>query len=172
MMTRRAFSCAGLWTGVLAMLGLSSCESPAPVEDLVAGEDLFSVGYSYGGGMDGGTDSIELTRDRGAALATRTRKETWNGREKTTKKRLDAAVFVEFEQLVVDFDLRAASECPDSELIALDAPTTSVTFAYVDEDGGMEVDGMFTVSSQQDIDDLQREGFRKACAMLKQLAGD
>ena len=86
MMTRRAFSCAGLWTGVLAMLGLSSCESPAPVEDLVAGEDLFSVGYSYGGGMD--------------------------------------------------------------------------------------VDGMFTVSSQQDIDDLQREGFRKACAMLKQLAGD
>ena len=36
----------------------------------------------------------------------------------------------------------------------------------------MDVDGMFTVSSQQDIDDLQREGFRKACAMLKQLAGD
>lgn len=154
----------------MTMLGLTACEDADAVQPvLVAGEDLFSVGYSYGGGMDGGTDSISLTRDGRGALLEWSRQETWDAREKKGRARLDAAAFDEFERIALEYDLRAASERPDSEFQALDAATSSITFAYVDEDGETDVDGMFTVSSTQDLDKRQTEGFWTAIDALKAL---
>ena len=170
MMARRAFIKA--FAGVLATLGLASCDAKeTPQDDTVAGESLYQVSYGYGGGMDGGSKSVELTRDAGGALLTWSNRASASDKEQAGKKKLDASAFDEFERMVIDYDLRAASECPDSEIQALDAATSTVTFSYVDEEGGMDVDSMFSVSDTQDLDDMQWDGFLKVCDALKALVG-
>lgn len=181
MLSRRRF----LRLGVLAATLLSGCsweiggegtvdgtdgEPSTPVE-LVAGESLYYVAYGYGGGMDGGSESIELTRaDDGSALLAWSHKETWNMTEKSKNLRLDASTFDEFERLALECDLRGASEQPESEYQALDAAVEHITLAYVDEDGDMDVDSMFSVSETQELDQAQLEGFRAVIAALKELA--
>lgn len=157
MMARRTF--VQLVAGLGAALGLASCEKDAPQEDLVAGEDLFFVSYNRGAGMDGSSEWVSLTREKGGAVLEHGVQEAPNSPEKTSKKKLDGSAFDEFERLVSDFDLKAASEQPESEIFALDAPVASVTFAYVDEGGDMDVDAMFSVSDTQELTDAQWEGF-------------
>ena len=52
MLTRRAFASLGLGASLLGLLGLASCDGGAVPVELVAGEDLYYVAYSCGGGMD------------------------------------------------------------------------------------------------------------------------
>lgn len=170
MMARRGF--VQLVAGLAAVLGLSSCEKGVPSpEDLVAGEDLSFVSYHRGAGMDGGSEWIELNRGRGGAVLEHGIQEAPNSREKTAKTKLDGSAFDEFEQMVIDYDLRAASERPDSEIQALDAPMASITFAYVGEDGDMDADSMFSVSDSQELTDKQWEGFHAVRDALFALAG-
>ena len=157
-MARRAFLKA--FAGALAALGLSSCDgTDLPQEELVAGEDLFSVSYNRGAGMDGSSEWVSLSREKSGAVLEHGVQKAPNSPEKISKTRLDGSAFDEFERSILDYDLKAASAQPESEIQALDAPVASITFAYVDEDGGMDVDAMFSVSDTQELTDEQWEGF-------------
>lgn len=173
MLTRRSFIKLNAMAGFAALPWLSACTSGganAPAVELVPGKNLYAVWYSCEGGEDGGFERVELIRDeRGAAALSWSSEEYYQAGEKSGKKTLDAATFDEFELLVEEYDLRAASEQPNSGLIALDAPTSGITFAYVGEDGDMDADNMFSIDEWQELTDEQREGFLAVIEALKAL---
>ena len=173
MLTRRRYLELLALAGLAFLPWLSACAScgtDAPAVELVPGEDLYAVWYSCGGGGSGGSEQVELTRsESGGAVLTWSSKEWWDAPEKSGKKRLDASAFDEFSRMVEEYDLRAASEQPDSELVALDADTSKITFAYVGEDGDMDVDSMFSIDQWQELTDGQREGFWAAIKAIKDL---
>jgi len=173
MLTRRTFIKLHTVIGFAALPWLSACTSGrgnAPAVELVPGKNLYAIWYSCEGGESGGVERVELIRnDRGEAALSWTSKEYWDAREESGKKTLDASTFDEFERMVEEYDLRAASEQPDSGLVAVDADTSGITFAYVGEDGDMDADNMFSIDEWQELTDEQREGFWAVIEALKAL---
>lgn len=173
MLARRSFFGLFVLAGLASLpwlLACTSCGTDVPAVELVPGKDLYAVWYSCGGGGSGGSEQVELTRsESGGAVLTWSSKEWWDAREVSGKKRLEASAFDEFSRMVEEYDLREASEQPDSELVALDADTSKITFAYVGEDSDMDVDSMFSIDQWQELTDEQREGFWAAINALKEL---
>ena len=173
MLTRRSFVKLHAVVGLAALPWLSACTfggSDATAVELVPGKDLYAIWFDRSGGEDGGYERVELKRnERGAAALSWSSKEWYKAREESGKKTLDASTFDEFELMVEEYDLRAASEQPDSGLVALDADTSSITFAYVGEDGNMDADNMFSIDEWQELTDEQRKGFWAAIEALKAL---
>lgn len=173
MLTRRDFIRLHAVAAFAALPWLSACTfggANTPAVESVPGKDLYAIWYNRGGGEDGGYDHVELTRDeRGGAVLTWSLTEWYGAPEKSGEKTLDASTFDEFELLVEEYDLRAASEQPDSGLVALDADTSSITFAYVGEDGEMDADNMFSIDEWQELTEEQREGFVAAIEAIKAL---
>lgn len=174
MLTRRDVVQAGIGAAWV-MLGLAGCQRQVPSETptafvaLIPGESLYEVTYYCGGGEEGDTESLKLTRrpDGGAVLEHRSRT-SWNAEEKAEDYQLDASAFDELERIVMSYDMRLASERPESDTVALDAPTKSITFAFVGEGDelALDPDQTFTISETQELAEDEREGFQAAHAAL------
>ena len=89
--------------------------------------------FSTGGGMDGG--SLEITAentDKGYILVRMEEKKTWNAKTVKRTVKADPALFREIEELVISFGVKDWGDLPDSEFIALDAPTVSAGIDFTD----------------------------------------
>ncbi len=166
MLTRRALITLSVEAGSLALLGFSGC-TVAPTEN----GSLKYVRYSSGGGMEGGNESSELSRAKDGTVSLVVSSKEWhNARATTDTYELDESAFDAFVQIAEEYDLARAAKRKESELIALDAPTSSISYGYVGSDGLLDYDQSFTVSSTQDLSDKEREGCRAVMNALAELA--
>lgn len=170
MITRRTFVQLGSEVGAMSLLGsLLGCkDGGAPIE----ASRIKSVRCSYGGGMTGGGESSELARQKDGTVTLVTSEREWhNSRERTVTYTLDESAFERLAEIANDYGLRRASERKMSDLIALDAPTRSVSYTLMDENGGYDLDGSFSIHSDQELTEREREGFNAVSVALAELAG-
>jgi hypothetical protein len=138
--------------------------------DAAAVGSICYVSYRNGGGMDGGSESISLIRDEnGDVVLEYERSEAPGDEAEPERFVLGEGAFDEFLGYVDEYGLRDASERPESEIQALDAPTRSITFGFSDEDGDLDADSLFTVTDTQDLTDEQRDGFDTVITALEEL---
>ncbi len=172
MITRRTFTSLGLGTGLMLAMGLSGCKGgKGSASDPLAGSRIRAVRLTSGGGMTGGGDSTELRRGDDGRVTLSTRSREWhNSRETGMDYVVDESAFDQLAQIANDYDLRAASTRKDSDLLVLDAPTSHLVFDLMAEDGGWDPDASFTISSEQELTDRDREGWRAVTTALAELA--
>ena len=135
------------------------------------GRLIKSVRYSYGGGMSGGDDTVELARqDDGSVLLT-TRKKMWhNSRATGFDYVLDESVFDRFAEIANEYDLLNASTRKYSDLIALDAATGHLSYSVLTEEGKYDGDASFSISSEQELSKKESDGYRAVREALYSLA--
>lgn len=135
------------------------------------GRLIKSVRYSYGGGMSGGDDTIELARqDDGSVLLT-TRKKMWyNSRATGFDYVLDESVLDRFAEIANEYDLLNASTRKYSDLIALDAATGHLSYSVMTDEGKYDGDASFSISSEQELSSKESEGYRAVREALYALA--
>ena len=92
--------------------------------------------YSYGGGMEGESEHIELTRHSDGSYTYSYSYCPYNGGEETVIEK----TFSDFEpvmdairEICKRTGVLTWGELPDSELMLLDAPTTAVSFRFFDD---------------------------------------
>ncbi len=127
-------------------------------------DELESCSVSTGGGMLGGYSSATLKRDpEGNAVLVVKGKETHADREVTTTYQADPAAFDKIREMVVKYDLYAASRRKLSPMQVLDGDTTHLSFDYSK--------GYFSVSGEQMMNRNMRTGFNEVRNYLYSLAG-
>jgi hypothetical protein len=166
-LTRRAFASQVLGSLSLGLLALPGCRKSIEFE----GRLIKSVLYTSGGGMTGGGESSELRRQKDGSVTLATRSREWhNSRETGFDYVVDESAFDRFAQIANDYDLLAASKRKDSTLIVYDAPSSSLSFTVMKEDGTYDLDASFRISSNQELTDRDREGFHAVVVALSELA--
>lgn len=109
--------------------------------------DIVSVSWSSFGGMEGGfTDYNAVNTDRGYVSVTKESRVGPSGKAGKKTYRTDPEILRDLEELFKKHGVREWGELPDSELIALDAPTVSVS---IELSGGES----FTFSSYKEFPD-------------------
>ena len=167
MLTRRSFARLGMGAGSMALFGLAGCEKNAAYE----GRLIRSVSYTSGGGMTGGGQSSELRRQKDGTVTLSTRSREWhNSRETGMDYVVDESAFERFAQIANDYNLLGASRRKESGLIALDAPTSSISFSVMEEDGSSASDASFRIRDTQDLTKTEWEGFNAVTTALAELA--
>ena len=98
-------------------------------------DHIDSCRYSYGGGMEGESEHIELTRNPDGTYTYSYSYCPYNGGEETVFEK----TFSDFEpvmdairEICKRTGVLTWGELPQSELLLLDAPTTTVSFRYFD----------------------------------------
>ncbi len=121
--------------------------------------------YSSGGGMDGGHRHVELKRitDRDA-LYESSAKQWNNAPEKTEKKTVDARSLDEMEALGRKYAVDTWPLFPETDLIALDAPTVTLTVTYGEPWSWIKWD--LSMGSQDELDKKQREYYKEIRKLL------
>ncbi len=167
MLTRRSFAALGLGAGLMGLFGLAGCGKNVVYE----GRLIKSVLYTSGGGMTGGGESSELRRQKDGTVTLSTRGREWhNSRETGMDYVVDESAFERFAQIANDYNLLKASKRKESDLIVLDAPTSSISFTVTKEDGSYDLDASFRIRSTLELTDRDREGFREVATALAELA--
>ena len=167
MLTRRLFATLGLGAGLMGLFGLAGCGAKVAYE----GSRIRSVTYSSGGGMTGGGVSSELRRQKDGTVTLSTRSRMWhNTRETGMDYIVDESAFDRFAEIANEYDLLKVSKRKESPLIALDAPTSSISYTVLDEDGTYDLDASFRISSTQDLSDRDWDGFNAVTVALAELA--
>lgn len=168
MLTRRAFAEVGLGGALMGLFGLLGCKRSASGYE---GRLIRRVCYTSGGGMTGGSNSIELYRADDGTVTLSTRNKEWhNSRAKGMDYVIEADAFDRFAELANTYDLFGASKRKTSDLIALDAPSDHVFFDVLGEDGLIDIDASFSISSEQQLSKSEREGYRAVIDALIDLA--
>lgn len=163
MLRRRTF--AGCMAGIAA-LALFGCDSGQ-----VEPGRIRSVSYTSGGGMTGGGVSSELRRNGDGTATLSTRERAWhNTRETGMDYVIGEEAFGIFASIANEYDLPRASRRRMSDLIALDAPTSSVSYVVEDDEGGYDVKASFSIGSEQELTAREREGFNAVAQALSELA--
>ena len=167
MLTRRAFASQVLGSLSLGLLALPGCWKSIEFE----GRLIKSVLYTSGGGMTGGGESSELRRQKDGSVTLATRSREWhNSRETGFDYVVDESAFDRFAQIANDYDLLAASKRKDSTLIVYDAPSSSLSFTVMKEDGTYDLDASFRISDRQELIDRDWEGIHAVVVALSELA--
>lgn len=103
--------------------------------------------YSYGGGMEGESEHIELTRHSDGSYKYSYSYCPYNGGEETVIEKTFSdyePVMDEIREICKRTGVLTWGELPDSELMLLDAPTTAVSFRFFD-------DCFYSVNSNDEI---------------------
>ena len=167
MLTRRSFATLGMGAGLMALFGLAGCGKSVVYE----GRLIKNIRYSSGGGMTGGGESSELGRQKDGTVTLSTRSREWhNTRETGMDYVVDESAFDRFAQIANDYNLLRASKRKDSDLIVYDAPSSSLSFTVMKEDGSYDLDASFRISDRQELTDHEWEGFRAVATALAELA--
>ena len=168
MMTRRTFASLGGSALLLGALGLGGCDS-TPIDPA----RIRSVRYTSGGGMTGGGNSTELCRQKDGSITLSTREREWhNSRETGMDYVCDESAFERLAQIANDYDLREVSKRRESKFQVLDAPTSSLIFTMMEEDGSYDDESSFSISSEQELTQRDREGWNAVLAALAGLASE
>ena len=170
MLTRRAFAALTAGSGLISLMGLFGCHDRGSSGEL-EGSRIRAVRYTSGGGMTGGGDSTELRRNKDGSVTLTTRSKEWhNSRETGMDYVVDASAFDRFAEIANEYDLRGASKRKMSEYQALDAPTSHLSYDLMTEDGDWDLDASFTISSEQELTERDRDGWRAVTTALAELA--
>lgn len=121
--------------------------------NIMDGDGMINEAYltgfriSKGGGMDGGhhETEIRLTEDGASAQISVEDQEYWNAEAQKRTATVDASVLEQIDAIIRESKMAAWESCPASDMIALDAATTSVTISYAA--------GSFSFSSSQELPD-------------------
>lgn len=171
MQTRRTFAIASAGaclTGVLGMLGCKGLGSTT-----YEGRLIRSVTYSYGGGMTGGGESIELRRQKDGSVTLSTREREWHdSRETGYDYVVNEAAFERFAEIANEYGLLKASKRKYSDMVVLDAATGHVSYTVMGEDGEYDLDASFSISSEQELSDKEWDGFNMVRTALTELAAE
>ena len=172
MITRRTFTSLGTGAGLMGLVGLVGCRDVGGgASSAIEGPHIQSVCVSSGGGMTGGGESSELRRESDGTVVLSTRSREWHSsRETGVDYVLDESAFERLAEIANEYDLRAASTRKESEFMALDAPTSSLTFSLMDEDGMYDPDASFSISDSLQLTERDREGWRAVATALAELA--
>ena len=120
--------------------------------------DLIGVSYDHGGGMNGETDSLTLTRDGDQGPMIRTRKAAFHSFPLIVREyRAEETVFGTLEDLIRKDNLTLWADLPEEEYEVLDAPETSLTFIYDETDLGGSAYETYTISFDNVIPEGGRE---------------
>ena len=106
-----------------------------------------SCSYSYGGGMEGESEHIELTMLSDGSFSYSYYYCPYNGGEETKVEKTFAdsqPVMDAIREICKRTGVLTWGELPDSELMLLDAPTTAVSFRFFD-------DCFYSVNSNDEI---------------------
>ena len=116
---------------------LSPAEKQITLQDLKAKEakydQLLSVSYYRGGGMEFRSDSFELLREEGKLLARSVVQTGYLVR--SAEYEADEALLEELNAMVKEYNLSVWDELEEEEFQALDAPSTIVRLTFCDEKG-------------------------------------
>ena len=132
---------------------------PADAPSAYAQAELVSCTFWTGGGMAGGHRGYDLYAEHLIV----SEQEMWNSREVHTKYPVEPSALAHAKELMLQYRLDLASERPLSEDQMLDGDTSHLSFLFSD---GTD----FSVNSEQDLTDMESEGFWAMQAYLKSLA--
>lgn len=169
MMTRRLFSTLGLGaaaSGMLASLGCGRGGAHVPVE----ASRIMSVRVTSGGGMTGGGESAELHREEGRVVLSTRSREWHDSRETGMDYVLSEDAFERMAQIAGEYGLAEAATRKQSPYVVLDAPTSRLSFSVMDESGMYNPDASFAISSEQELTERDREGWRAVETALAEMA--
>ena len=131
--------------------------------DRPAGPVYFTdVYYSYGGGMSGGNTSGHLYLKNSSWVYDYSSKPTWNSKETKKVYHPGEEIIKQLEEIIRKYGLVEASKKPQSDLIALDADTASLSVTL--EDGTS-----FRLYDFQDLDEHESEGYREFLKVLREI---
>lgn len=135
-------------------------DGPGMVNETV----LTSVRIYSGGGMDGGHHEVRLsiTDDETGAVAFTEDREYWNAETEKHQRTVDISAISDVDMIIRENSMMNWEDCPKSELLALDAPTTSVTITFSN--------ASFSFSSSQELPDGGWEKVRELESMIRALA--
>ncbi len=98
---------------------------------------LTSVYYFHGGGMEGGSSRVELYRGENGTPLISTSDTTYHSSSAVVKEyTADESLFERLRKMIDDNNLTVWEDLPQSEEIALDAPSTSLTMIFDDSSVG------------------------------------
>ncbi len=144
---------------VVGVGGFSICEGSK-----YKNSTLKSVDYSFGGDMLGSYKAARLETDGhgGARLVLRGKKHH-AARVVTATYEVPGSALQKAKEMMLAYDMYGASKRPRSDLIALDAGSSTLSFSFVDKPG-------FDVGSELKFSDKQRNGYRAIHEYLYGLA--
>ena len=123
--------------------------------------------YSSGGGMDGGHHFVTLTRMNATEAKYESRSRQWyNSPEKVVNKTVSATVLEEMRALGRQYKIDLWPVFPETDLIALDAPSVSLTVTYGEPWSWVKWD--LKKGSQDELNKEQQEYFKKIKNLLMQ----
>ena len=116
--------------GFLALL-LYSRSHVLDKDGMINESVLTYVSYTKGGGMDGGHHFVTLKRqDDETALLTVSYLPYYGTKETNTTETVSADVLDKISAVFVQYNMEKWADCPKSDLIALDAPSTGYSFEF------------------------------------------
>ena len=125
-------------------------------------DELESCSVSTGGGMLGGYTNVTLKKDKeGNTVLIVRGKETHEDREVTTTYQADPAAFDRIREMVVKYDLYAASKRRLGPMQVMDGDTTHLSFDFSKD--------YFSISGEQMLNKNMRNGFNEVRKYLYSL---
>ena len=126
---------------------------------------LLHCHYSSAGSMSGGHHFMDLTRKNGREALFESRYKAWhNSPEKTQNRVISAQLLDEMEALGREYKIDAWGPFPETDLIALDAATVSVSLSYGEPWSWVKWD--LRMGTLDKFTKQQAEYYRKIQAML------
>ncbi len=131
--------------------------------------DLIAVSYSYGGGMEGEHESFTLEIVDGCGDLTVSESPYHSIATVVRSYNVDAEQVNEISEYVSEYNLAAWGDLPQSEYIAMDAPTRSYRVCYDNSSTGGSEREYYTVSSDDELPEGGREVLGKIRTMLLEM---
>lgn len=126
---------------------------------------LLQCHYSSSGSMSGGHHFIDLNRTNGKEALFESRYKAWyNSPEKTQSRRISAQILDEIEALGREYKIDTWGPFPETDLIALDAATVSVSLSYGEPWSWVKWD--LRMGTGDELTKQQTEYYRKVKDML------
>lgn len=150
---------------VVFLVKRSAANSPKTPGNPVGGytkdstEGLFSFSISSYGDSLGSTSDLELIRTSDKACSIRlTAREYANAKEKTKKAKGGEELIKSIENIITENGMDKWADLPDSEIFALDAATTVVSYTYAGKD--------YSFSSNQEFPEGGWQAIRQIEALI------
>ncbi len=131
--------------------------------------DLTSVSYRYGGGMEGESESFTLEITDGYGDLTVSESPYHSAATVVRSYNVDVERVEKIEAYVSEYNLAAWGDLPQSEYIAMDAPTSSYSVCYDNSSVGGSRREYYTVSSDDEYPEGGGEVLGKVRTMLLEM---
>lgn len=124
-------------------------------------DTVISCSYSEGGGMDGGSLYMQISiKDNGEVWFEYSNRPYNGAEEEEISRKLPFEALEEIRAICKKIGVLTWGELPEGELMILDAPTTSISFVYGDNE-------FYSVNSNKELPQKGRGLFSEICETLE-----